>query len=774
VALPFRGLRVSLRPGNADAYVSDGIGSVDVVSLSAATPPVMAVIGSLAAGDFVLDAAPVEFSDANTYLYLAHSGSGLSIASAPKVTPQNVNLDRLSYVLPEPGIASVVAGLYPQAFVYSNSSKQWTVNTSNLNALNVVGPGNTTPASVYAMTPYIEVYSGNVHTNALLISAGLDGVLRYALNPGGDPVYSDTLSTGGTAYETAVAWPYATVANGTSGLAVFKFADAFTDTDPVTMSVMSLIGTAPSPSLGAFRHVAVQGNHAYIGDDGGVIQNNGTFRVYDLTDPTIPVATGSVSQTGILDIKLSGNLAFLAVGSQGIRVVDITNPVAPVIINTDDYTGTTSAQSLVVYQHFLFVSTGDAGVQMLSFNATGQLSLITTIPTSGSAVQLAWVPGQLYVADDIGGLAVLQVGNDVAITKTAPASVYAGQNFTYTLSATNVGISPATGVVITDSLPVEVSLISAQNCATGGGIVTCTVPSLAVGAGATFNVVVKSDVTDVISNTARVSSNELDVDTTNNSSSVTTAILPAADLTLTKIDVPDPVYVGSRLAYTLTVGNSGPSDATGVVVTDTLPAGVTFASASAGCSGTTTIVCNAGALTSGANASISIAVTVTASANSTITNTAVATANEKDFTPATVTASTTVLAVADLSITKVGAPNPVYINQPLTYTLVIANLGPSTATSVLMTDTLPLSVTFKSVSGGVCNGTSVVVCNLGSLTAGSMATVTLVVTPTSITPPENSATVMSGVFDPVLQNNTVGPVITTVIKYKIMLPLVRR
>jgi len=50
--------------------------------------------------------------------------------------------------------------------------------------------------------------------------------------PERDPVYSDTLSTAATAYETAVAWPYAAVANGTSGLAVFQFANPFTDTVP--------------------------------------------------------------------------------------------------------------------------------------------------------------------------------------------------------------------------------------------------------------------------------------------------------------------------------------------------------------------------------------------------------------------------------------------------------------------------------------------------------------------------------------------------------------
>jgi uncharacterized repeat protein (TIGR01451 family) len=53
----------------------------------------------------------------------------------------------------------------------------------------------------------------------------------------------------------------------------------------------------------------------------------------------------------------------------------------------------------------------------------------------------------------------------------------------------------------------------------------------------------------------------------------------SADLSLTKTDSPDPVAAGGALTYTIKVANAGPDAATGVVVTDDLPKGVSFVSA---------------------------------------------------------------------------------------------------------------------------------------------------------------------------------------------------
>jgi uncharacterized repeat protein (TIGR01451 family) len=61
-----------------------------------------------------------------------------------------------------------------------------------------------------------------------------------------------------------------------------------------------------------------------------------------------------------------------------------------------------------------------------------------------------------------------------------------------------------------------------------------------------------------------------------------TAALPgSADLRIAKTDSPDPVNVGSTLTYTIQVQNLGPDAASGVTVTDQLPKGVDFVSATA-------------------------------------------------------------------------------------------------------------------------------------------------------------------------------------------------
>ena len=84
----------------------------------------------------------------------------------------------------------------------------------------------------------------------------------------------------------------------------------------------------------------------------------------------------------------------------------------------------------------------------------------------------------------------------------------------------------------------------------------------------------------------------------NNSATATTTVNPAAtphaDLSITKGDAPDPVAAGSSLTYTLTVPNGGPDAAAAVEVSDTLPAGVSFVSASPSvgrASGTATVSC---------------------------------------------------------------------------------------------------------------------------------------------------------------------------------------
>ncbi len=88
-------------------------------------------------------------------------------------------------------------------------------------------------------------------------------------------------------------------------------------------------------------------------------------------------------------------------------------------------------------------------------------------------------------------------------------------------------------------------------------------------------------------------------------------VQPAADLSVTLADSADPISTGNMLTYTVTVNNAGPSDAQNVVVTNTLPAGVTF-SATTGCAEDLTGVptCTLGTVTASSSKQFTLTVTV--------------------------------------------------------------------------------------------------------------------------------------------------------------------
>jgi uncharacterized repeat protein (TIGR01451 family) len=187
---------------------------------------------------------------------------------------------------------------------------------------------------------------------------------------------------------------------------------------------------------------------------------------------------------------------------------------------------------------------------------------------------------------------------DLSVTKTAGAdAVYAAGTTAYTIVVANAGPSAADGAIFTDPavLGLDVtnvtcgSAIGGAACPTegnttvnamqGAGIVISTLPS---GGSVTFSVTATVTATDgTVQNTATIAppQDTTDLFTDDNTASDEDAVTPVADLAITKTDSPDPVLVGGVVTYTMAVSNSGPSTATDVTVTDTLPSGVTFVSA---------------------------------------------------------------------------------------------------------------------------------------------------------------------------------------------------
>ena len=243
---------------------------------------------------------------------------------------------------------------------------------------------------------------------------------------------------------------------------------------------------------------------------------------------------------------------------------------------------------------------------------------------------------------------------DLGITKTStPSPVRAGTNITYTINVTNNGPSEAPNVVVNDTLPSQVSDVTftpSQGSCFGGipgnpGLpLTCTLGSLANGAGATITIVAMVNASaphgTVLVNNAVVRSDFADPNNGNNTVTALTTVNASADLAITKTSDQNVYKPSSLITYTVTVRNNGDSDALAVVVTDTLPATqqALYQSDTGGCTKSGGILtCTMGNLGVGQSRSFNINIVVKGSRGQ-VTNTATVTSSTSDHVPGNNTA----------------------------------------------------------------------------------------------------------------------------------------
>ncbi|MEX2177008.1 MAG: DUF11 domain-containing protein [Pirellulaceae bacterium] len=427
-------------------------------------------------------------------------------------------------------------------------------------------------------------------------------------------------------------------------------------------------------------------------------------------------------------------------------------------------------------------ATGLWTIGAIADGATATLSIVATVSGTLPLVNTAEVTAVNEFDPD--STPDDDTGDDFAtVTITAPptadlsldltvdnATPNLGQDVTYTITLANGGPDAATGIEVTDLLPAGLTFVGATPSTGAYDEITglWTIPTLAGSANATLTIVATVNSTAAIANTAEVTaSSAVDPDSTpddgagDDFDTVSIDAPAAADLSLTQTVSSNTPSLGSDVTITLTLANAGPDAATGVLVTDLLPAGLTFVSATP--SGATTYdqatgVWTVGSVNSGANATLSIVATVTSGAA--IVNSAQVTTSavfDPDSTPGDGvgddfdTETIDAPAAADLSLVMVPSSATPALNSDVTFTLTLTNSGPDPATGVQVTDLLPAGLTFVSAtpSGTATYNQTTGLWDIGTVAASGTATLTIVATVTSSTAITNVAEVTaSGVFDP--------------------------
>ncbi|MCW2758750.1 MAG: hypothetical protein JWO46_2496 [Nocardioidaceae bacterium] len=333
---------------------------------------------------------------------------------------------------------------------------------------------------------------------------------------------------------------------------------------------------------------------------------------------------------------------------------------------------------------------------------------------------------------------------DLSIDKQARGTLTAGRPGTYRLTVHNDGPSDSAGVFVTDPLPTDLlytgstSVTGSWTCAATGQAVRCDLAgTLPVGQDAVVDIAVAVDPahTGTLSNTATVHATTPEPIGTlgNDSDTDTNAAAVESDLRTVKTHPAGNVVAGQDVTYTITVTNGGPSNNAGpIVVTDTLPVGMTCASvAGAACSGRSITYTRPGGLVNNASFDVVVVAHVDPAAGpATLTNQAVVSGPD-DPNPINDGAQdpTTVVDRADVRLSKTPTGDTVRAGANKTFTLTAHNDGPSDADNVSVTEQLPVGMSLVSMSGpGWTCPTGTVTCTRPGLAAGADATVTVEVT----------------------------------------------
>lgn len=370
-------------------------------------------------------------------------------------------------------------------------------------------------------------------------------------------------------------------------------------------------------------------------------------------------------------------------------------------------------------------------------NAAGTITDVASVTSQGTDPNPS--------SESITITATVETSADLSVTLAeVPAPAVAGGNLTYTMTVTNHGPQTAPNAVAFLPVAAGLSFVSAVtsvgSASFANGQVTATLGDLASGGRGVITVVLQVATAGSVTETASVTSDSIDGNLSNNSSSVTTEVDPASDLDVQVTADTDVAASGVAFDYTITVTNSGPSDATSVTLTNTLPTGVALVSGSTDV-GVTPVVANGvvtvslETLAAGATATLSLAVTTTAAPGSTLVDSA--TVQGAGFDPDdannVATLNLPVRGQSDLAVTAAVQPGSGLVGQPLTLTIDVTNNGPDDEPDAVLGGALPSGVTVDSTSstqgGSPRVNQGILTADLGPLVVGQTATVTVVVTP---------------------------------------------
>ncbi len=142
------------------------------------------------------------------------------------------------------------------------------------------------------------------------------------------------------------------------------------------------------------------------------------LKVIDVSDPLSPRLKGTALMSGeARDVVLSGPYAFVADNPGGLVIVDIHDPTAPKTVGKWASPG--ECLAVAIQDDLAFLADGSAGLQIINVQDPARPALVGTWDTDGTAESIALLGNYAYVADGPSGLKVVDVSKASAPQQVA-------------------------------------------------------------------------------------------------------------------------------------------------------------------------------------------------------------------------------------------------------------------------------------------------------------------------------------------------------------------
>lgn len=360
--------------------------------------------------------------------------------------------------------------------------------------------------------------------------------LGDAGSPGADDATSVTMSDPlppGTSFKSLSSpdgWSCSTPAVGANGAVTCTIATLPAASGAQSFTIVAHVDAGAAGGT-YFTNIASVSSAADSNDE-----NNSYTSTAQIPAPSVDVGVHKLAADNVIDdTDLVYNLTVTASGAPATIALTDALPLPLTFVSLDAPSGWSCTTPAVG-------STGTVSCFIVNFTgATAAFTLTTHVPAGtpeGTFIQnfasVSTLQNDINPENDSSSVGTTVQGDaDLGISKTGPASAERFEVLSYTVTVNNAGPSSATNTVITDTLPAGLTFSaitspSGWSCATpavgSGGTITCSRNEFAPASSASFTIEAEAVLDGSITNVATISSSDGDADTSNNSSSATTAV----------------------------------------------------------------------------------------------------------------------------------------------------------------------------------------------------------------------------------------------------------